>query len=125
MEHLHQTFPGNYYLLGKLSAFLRNFYFLILFFAGDSGYPLRPWLLIPVLEYEDGSPEDDYNQCQRTTRNVVERVNGVLKARFRCLLKHRVLPLQATNSLENNKYVLCFTQYMHIKQFARRTSGRK
>lgn len=59
--------------------------------VGDSGYALRPWMLIPNEEAEDGSPEADYNDCQTSTRNIIERVNGTLKMRFRCLLKHRVL----------------------------------
>lgn len=59
--------------------------------VGDSGYALRPWLLTPILEAVDRSPEADYNDCQTSTRNIIERVNGTLKMRFRCLLKHRVL----------------------------------
>lgn len=38
-----------------------------------------------------GSPEERYNQRQRSTRCLIERCNGVLKLRFRCLLKHRTL----------------------------------
>ncbi|XP_062598298.1 putative nuclease HARBI1 [Saccostrea cucullata] len=53
---------------------------------GDSGYPLRPWLLTPV-----GNPtsrgEDRYNGSHRRTRVVVEQAFGVLKSRFRCLHK--------------------------------------
>lgn len=60
---------------------------------GDSGYPLRSWLLTP-LDYEPSpanTPEYNYNKAQRSTRNVIERCNGVLKMRFRCLCKDRVL----------------------------------
>lgn len=66
--------------------------------SGDSGYPLQPWLLTPVLAAEDNSPESNYNKMHCSMRNVVERLNGVLKQRFRCLLRHRVLhysPLKA------------------------------
>ncbi|XP_033760547.1 putative nuclease HARBI1 [Pecten maximus] len=53
---------------------------------GDSGYPLRPWLLTPV-----GIPttrnEEKYNRSHMKTRNVVERAFGMLKSRFRCLHK--------------------------------------
>ncbi|GBP14413.1 Putative nuclease HARBI1 [Eumeta japonica] len=59
--------------------------------VGDSGYPLRPWLLIPVTNAVQGSNEERYNRKHMSARNCVERCIGVLKARWRCLLKHRVL----------------------------------
>lgn len=51
---------------------------------GDNGYPLEPWLLVPVLEPCSVS-EENYNCSHRHTRGVIERCNGVLKSRFRCL----------------------------------------
>ncbi|KAB0800379.1 hypothetical protein PPYR_06119 [Photinus pyralis] len=65
---------------------------LLLLILGDSGYPLRSWLLTP-LEYEPrpNIPEHFYNSRHKTIRSTIERCNGVLKMRFRCLLKHRVL----------------------------------
>lgn len=61
-------------------------------FSGDSGYPLRTWLLTP---FEDDPPENTpeyhFNVAHKRTRSVIERCNGVLKMRFRCLLKHRTL----------------------------------
>ncbi|KAB0793155.1 hypothetical protein PPYR_12775 [Photinus pyralis] len=44
-----------------------------------------------LLDAVDGTPEAHYNVVHKSTRATVERCNGVLKARFRCLLKHRVL----------------------------------
>lgn len=65
----------------------KNFYLL-----GDSGYPLRPWLLTPLKnDPEPNTPEEKYNRYHKRTRCAIERCNGVLKMRFRCLLKHRVL----------------------------------
>lgn len=58
---------------------------------GDSGYPLRPWLLTPIINAEVDSPEERYNRRQLSCRALIERCNGLLKMRFRCLLKHRVL----------------------------------
>lgn len=58
---------------------------------GDSGYPLQPFLLTPFENPEDNSPESRYNFSFIRARNTIERLNGVLKSRFRCLLKHRVL----------------------------------
>lgn len=59
--------------------------------TGDSGYALRPWLMTPILDAADNSPEAAYNQKQMSCRSLIEQCNGVLKMRFRCLLKHRVL----------------------------------
>ncbi|KYB26859.1 Putative nuclease HARBI1-like Protein [Tribolium castaneum] len=69
------------------------------FLLGDSGYPLRPWLLTPFLNVNPGSPEERFNSRHNSVRSLIERCNGVLKMRFRCLFKHRALhyaPLKAT-----------------------------
>lgn len=51
---------------------------------GDSGYPLKPWLLTPYLNPRNRS-EERYNHAHCKTRNTVERNFGVLKRRFHCL----------------------------------------
>lgn len=97
MEHLHHNLrQENYHLLGRFSKSIRYlhinyFYFYMIFFVGDSGYPLRPWLLTPLSNVLPNTPEQAYNERQMSTRSIIERCNGLLKARFRCLLKHRVL----------------------------------
>ncbi|OWF49490.1 nuclease HARBI1 [Mizuhopecten yessoensis] len=53
---------------------------------GDSGYPLKEWLMTPINNPRPGQ-EERYNSAHCRTRNVVERAFGVLKARFRCLHK--------------------------------------
>lgn len=58
---------------------------------GDSGYPLEPWLMTPINSPHLTMPEARYNRAHKSVRNVIERLNGVLKGRFRCLLKDRVL----------------------------------
>lgn len=58
---------------------------------GDSGYPLQPWLMTPIPGALAGTPEGIYTSRHSSARNVVERCFGVLKQRFRCLLKDRVL----------------------------------
>lgn len=42
-------------------------------------------------EPAENTPESKFNKAHIAARNTVERCNGVLKMRFRCLLKHRVL----------------------------------
>ncbi|XP_033223610.1 putative nuclease HARBI1 [Belonocnema kinseyi] len=62
-------------------------YFLI----GDSEYKLRTWFLTPLYNPEPNTPESRYNDCFTGTRCIIERCNGLLRMRFRCTLKHRVL----------------------------------
>lgn len=61
------------------------------FLIGDSGYPLRPWLLTVANDDETNSPEERFNNTFKKIRATIERCNGVLKMRFRCLSKQRVL----------------------------------
>ncbi|XP_046976572.1 putative nuclease HARBI1 [Vanessa cardui] len=58
---------------------------------GDSGYPQRPWLMTPILNAVEGSREHRYTQLHVQARNCIERCFGLLKARWRCLLRDRVL----------------------------------
>ena len=51
---------------------------------GDSAYPLRPWLLTPVLN-PDTPSEARYNDSHLRTRNTIELAFGVLKSRFQCI----------------------------------------
>ncbi|KAJ3623608.1 hypothetical protein Zmor_004405 [Zophobas morio] len=73
LQNLHTRGHSTYYVLG------------------DSGYALRPWLMTPIQNVVPNTPEGRYNESQKRTRSIIERCNGVLKMRFRCLLKHRVL----------------------------------
>lgn len=47
--------------------------------------------MTPILGAAPGSPEEHYTKLHCQVRNTVERCIGVLKARWRCLLVHRVL----------------------------------
>ena len=51
---------------------------------GDQGYMLKPWLLTPI-NMPKNAAENRYNRAHKRARSVVERCNGVLKSRFRCL----------------------------------------
>ena len=48
---------------------------------GDSGYPLKRWLMTPVIA-EITAQERRYNEKHTQTRNIVERCIGVLKRRL-------------------------------------------
>ncbi|CAG4966662.1 unnamed protein product [Parnassius apollo] len=53
---------------------------------GDSGYPLEPRLLTPILNAEENTPQSRYTNTHIRSRNSIERCFGVLKSRFRRLL---------------------------------------
>ncbi|KAI4455600.1 hypothetical protein MML48_9g00005386 [Holotrichia oblita] len=57
---------------------------------GDSGYPCLPWLLVP-LRNPTTPQEINYNSTIKVARSCVERCIGVLKGKFRCLLRDRTL----------------------------------
>lgn len=61
-------------------------------FLGDSGYPLRPWLMNPYLPQPAlETPEFRFNERMRHIRVQIERCFGLMKNRFRCLIKDRTL----------------------------------
>lgn len=62
------------------------------FISGDSGYPLRPWLVTQILpEPAPETAEFRFNRKIWQIRVQIEQCFGLLKNRFRCLLKDRVL----------------------------------
>nr|CAD7415122.1 unnamed protein product [Timema poppensis] len=78
--------------------------------------PLEPWLMTPIEgETNAGLLESLYNSTHSSTRNVIERCNGLLKGRFRCLLKHQVLHYspERASSITNACAVL---HNMYIKE---------
>jgi len=52
---------------------------------------LEPWLLTPFPEVQPGTQEEYFNRRRSTTRSTVERCIGVMKKRYRCLLRYRTL----------------------------------
>lgn len=60
--------------------------------AGDSAYPLEPWLMTPAPDHPAlNTPEEHFNIAYTSTRSEVERCIGILKSRFRYLQRHRTL----------------------------------
>lgn len=64
-----------------------KFFFIL---TADGGYGQQPWLLVPYRESLT-TAEVAYNRAHRKARHRVERCIGILKARFRCLCKQRIL----------------------------------
>ena len=61
---------------------------------GDSGYPLREWLMTPILNPRD-ERERQYNVAHKGTRRIVENAFGMLKRKFPCLKYLRLSPTKA------------------------------
>ncbi|XP_050507518.1 putative nuclease HARBI1 [Diabrotica virgifera virgifera] len=96
--NMNARFPGSthdsaIWQASNIKTIMENLYIggANYFLIGDSGYPLQPFLLTPFENPQENTPESNYNYHFIRSRNVVEKLNGVLKSRFRCLLKHRAL----------------------------------
>lgn len=47
--------------------------------------------MTPISNPIPNTPEERFNDNFKLIRSLIERCNGLLKARFRCLLQHRTL----------------------------------
>jgi DDE superfamily endonuclease len=65
-------------------------------FIGDVAYSMRPWFYSPFKGEKEGLPrrKAHWNFIQSSTRMAVERAFGILKGRWRILLKQIDMPLQ-------------------------------
>lgn len=66
----------------------------------DADYSLEPYLLTPYRSAEVRSPEAIFNSKHAIARNIVQRMIGVLKNRFHCLLRARQLHYKVKKSKE-------------------------
>ena len=75
-----RTHIGNFCEAGRLSPYV---------LVGDMAYPCRPWMLAPFKGHKDGLTREEYhwNYVQSSTRMCIERAFGMLKGRWRILLK--------------------------------------
>nr|CAI5865199.1 unnamed protein product [Callosobruchus analis] len=98
--NVNARYPGSVHdsavwKMSTINTYLRrnhlqgNLYYHLI---GDEGYLLTPWLLTQCAgNVPNNTPQGRYNSHLRRARNSVEKVNGVLKGRFKCILKHRTL----------------------------------
>lgn len=63
---------------------------------GDAAYPMRPWFYSPFKGEKEGlsRSKSHWNIIQSSTRMAVERAFGILKGRWRILLKRIDMPLE-------------------------------
>ena len=94
-----RTAIGQFCEGGKLSPFA---------LVGDAAYPCRPWMLAPYKGHKDGLSREEYhwNFVQSSTRMCVERAFGMLKGRWRILLKRIDVHLKNVPELVSTCLVL-------------------
>ncbi|KAG8189392.1 hypothetical protein JTE90_021894 [Oedothorax gibbosus] len=93
--NINAKFPGSthdafIWRASNLKTLLSQITFKDCWLLGDSGYPLQVNMLTPF-DAPSTSAQRRYNNAHTRGRCVIERLNGVLKSRFRCLRKHRTL----------------------------------
>ncbi|KAJ8884612.1 hypothetical protein PR048_016469 [Dryococelus australis] len=68
---------------------------------GESAYPFKRWLM--TLLHNDTNNYDGrrYNRRLKVTRQIVERVLGILKEKFPCLNHLRIEPQFAANIVKS------------------------
>lgn len=59
---------------------------------GDSIYPLKSWLIPPIMRDEHNLAQQRFLRAHKSTRRVIECAIGVLKEKFSCLSHLRVDP---------------------------------
>lgn len=68
---------------------------------GDAAYPVRPWMYCPFKGQKDGLSHvhANWNFIQSSTRMCVERAFGILKGRWRIIMKRTDVPLRMVPDL--------------------------
>lgn len=77
-----------------------------LLLLGDSGYACSNTLLTPFLNPATAA-EERYNRAHITTRNTIERINGVWKRRFPCL------SMGLRTKLQTSLSIICAVAVLH------------
>lgn len=78
-----KTHIEKYYEEGRLSPYV---------LVGDAAYSCRPWMLAPFKSYKDVLTREEYhwNYVQSLMRMSVKQAFGMLKGRWRILLKFNI-----------------------------------
>uniref|UniRef100_A0A1B0DFT1 DDE Tnp4 domain-containing protein n=1 Tax=Phlebotomus papatasi TaxID=29031 RepID=A0A1B0DFT1_PHLPP len=87
------THDSYIFINSQISEALRERYFngeRDSWLLGDSGYAQLPWLMTPI-EHPQNFAEERYNVAHKIARATVKRCIRVLKSRFRCLSRQRIL----------------------------------
>ena len=93
----------------KVKEFLYRAFVLL---AGDSAYPLMNWLLKPFADRGRLTPEQrKFNLKFSALRCVVERIFGMLKSRWRIMLKK--IEQKNENVEKDCNWSLRSTQHLH------------
>ena len=76
--------------------------------VGDAAYSCRPWILAPYRGHKNGLTQEEYhwNFVQSSTRMCIERAFGMLKGRWRILLKRIDVHLKNVPELVSTCLVL-------------------
>ncbi|XP_055714875.1 putative nuclease HARBI1 [Phlebotomus papatasi] len=112
---VNASFPGSTHDSGIWSKspvrnhLLNSQEFILL---ADRGYPLEPFIFTPYADPATRA-QHKFNRLHNLGRKVIERAFGILKSKFRCLLKHRTLHYYPTTA---GKIInSCFTLYNYMK----------
>ena len=78
-------------------------------FPGDSGYPLRPFLLTPFMGDGLMEPQEAFNRAHKTTRVIIKRAFRELKARWRCLNKQGTVKSNRSDGIaqQSTNKIIC------------------
>ncbi|XP_055842498.1 putative nuclease HARBI1 [Episyrphus balteatus] len=80
---------------------------------GDSGYPLKEWLITPKCNNLEDPAVRNFNRAHKRTRCLVENSIGILKEKFPCLNHLRVQPIYACNIIKTCVSICNLTTNTH------------
>jgi hypothetical protein len=70
------------------------------YIIGDSAYPLKNWLITPIVINPNDPAQIQFIRRHRQTRSVIEQAFGILKEKFPCLNHLRIQPEFAANIIK-------------------------
>lgn len=85
-------------LAARMEAGWRPFADTVL--LGDSIYPLKSWLIPPIIQNPEDPSQRRFLRAHRQTRRLVENAIGILKEKFPCLNYLRLEPVKACQVIQ-------------------------